>query len=87
MCDLSRHPNYSQCAACGECFTSDSAFDAHLGRIPRKGRPKCKRPQDVRKGESEYLLFDAERQAWRWAGRENPYAKPSGNRVEPRSAA
>ena len=40
MCDLARHPNRSHCMACGECFLSDSAFDAHLGSIPKKGRPK-----------------------------------------------
>jgi hypothetical protein len=69
------HPNWCYCVSCTQWFTSDSAFDAHLGPIPEKGRPECKLPQDVRKGK-EHLTYDPERQAWRWAGRENPFATP-----------
>jgi hypothetical protein len=63
MCDLAKHPNFSECASCGACFTSDSAFDAHLGPIPKTGRPKCKRPQDV---SGRGLIYDESRQAWKW---------------------
>jgi hypothetical protein len=46
-------------------FTSDSAFDAHLGPIPKVGRPKCKRPETVRRNGG--LIFDKAKGAWRWA--------------------
>jgi hypothetical protein len=65
MFDLTKHPSYARCAACGQCFTSDSAFDRHLGRVPSRGRPRCKRPEDVRDG-ARRLVYDQERAAWRW---------------------
>jgi hypothetical protein len=62
-----RHPNWCYCASCGEWFTSDSGFDAHLGPIPKSGRPKCKHPSEVRSG-SRRLIYDDARNVWRWDG-------------------
>jgi hypothetical protein len=63
-----RHPNWCFCTSCGEWFTSDSAFDAHLGPIPKVGRPKCKHPSKVRSG-SHALVYDEARGAWHWDGK------------------
>ena len=60
-----RHPNWGECASCGEWFTSDSAFDRHLGPIPEQGPPTCKHPSEVRKG-GQRLVYDAARGAWSW---------------------
>lgn len=60
-----RHPNWSECPSCGEWFTSDSAFDRHLGPIPEHGAPTCKPPSSVSKGD-ERLTYDEVKGAWRW---------------------
>jgi hypothetical protein len=61
-----RHPNWSFCVPCGEWFTSDSAFDAHLGPIPKVGRPKCKAPASARHG-GKPLVYDEAKGAWKCA--------------------
>jgi hypothetical protein len=62
-----RYPNWSECASCGEWFTSDSAFDAHLGSIPKSGRPKCKAPASVRRRNGKArLVFNDAKGAWQW---------------------
>jgi len=64
---LAKHPTWAHCGGCGEMFTSDSAFDAHLGPIPRVGRPRCKAPADVRRrGGKARLVFDGAKGAWKW---------------------
>jgi hypothetical protein len=87
MCDLGQHPNFSECAYCGACFTSDSAFDAHLGPIPKTGRPKCKRPQDVSRGGG--LIYDESKRAWKWPPSDSQKARFSRTMrsQEPRRAA
>jgi hypothetical protein len=70
---LAKHPTWAHCPSCGQMFTSDSAFDRHLGPIPKVGRPKCKAPTEVRKG-GERLVYDGARGAWRW-DREHPVAR------------
>jgi hypothetical protein len=67
------HPTWCYCVSCGEWFTSDSAFDRHLGPIPDKGPPTCKHPSEVRKG-NERLIYDQAKGAWRWDA-EAPIAK------------
>jgi hypothetical protein len=76
-----RHPNWCFCVSCGEWFTSDSAFDAHLGPIPEKGPPKCKHPSEVRKNGGRRLVFDEKRGAWRWQPSASQTARFSGARV------
>jgi hypothetical protein len=72
-----RHPSWSFCTSCDEWFTSDSAFDAHLGPIPESGRPKCKHPSKVKSG-SHRLIYDEARAAWHWDGKKpaTAYGKP-----------
>lgn len=69
MCDLDKHPNYARCEACGQCFTSDSAFDHHLRTNPRARRRenvvKCLDPAEVKRGD-QVLVFDQSVGAWRW---------------------
>jgi hypothetical protein len=72
-----RHPSWCYCTSCSEWFTSDSAFDAHLGPIPKVGRPKCKHPSEVKKGK-QALIYDEARSAWCWDGKRpaTAYGKP-----------
>jgi hypothetical protein len=65
--ELAKHPSWAHCSGCGEMFTSDSAFDRHLGPIPKTGPPPCKDPADVRMG-SQRLVYDDTKGAWRWDG-------------------
>jgi hypothetical protein len=64
---LLAHPSWAFCTSCGELFTSDTAFDRHLGAVRQEGRPTCKAPATVRRG-GQRLVFDATRHAWHWDG-------------------
>jgi Zinc-finger of C2H2 type len=64
---LDRHPSWAHCTTCGVTFTSNSAFDAHLGPIPRSGPPRCKHPSEVKKGQQR-LIYDEARGVWKWDG-------------------
>jgi hypothetical protein len=75
------HPNWSYCASCGEWFTNDSAFDAHLGPIPKLGRPKCKAPATSRHG-GRPLVYDEAKGAWKCA----PSESQTGRFPRPRAA-
>lgn len=63
-----QHPSWGECAPCGEWFTSDRAFDAHLGPIPEKSPPVWKHPSLVRIG-GKPLSFDLEYGVWHEGGR------------------
>ena len=69
ICDLIEHPSYAKCAACGACFTSDSAFDRHQRANYRAKRRenvvRCLDPAEVKRGE-QGLTFDRAVGAWRW---------------------
>ena len=80
-----RHPNWCYCTSCDQWFTSDSAFDRHLGPIPQTGRPKCKHPSEVRKGERR-LIHDQARNVWSWEPSEAQKARFSVSQ-EPVEAA
>jgi hypothetical protein len=41
----------AHCPSCHAHFSSDSAFDLHLGRIPASGPPRCKDPAKLTKGD------------------------------------
>ena len=68
MVDLNKHDahrNWSECTACGRWFTTDSAFDAHIGSVPKKGRPICKDPARVHRG-TDRLRYDPVYEVWHW---------------------
>lgn len=45
--ELDRHPSWAQCAACGETFLSDTAFDYHRMGTDSPTRRRCVLALDV----------------------------------------